>query len=240
MAAQPNTRFRALRRTGRWTTNAAVGLVILFCIAWIAPSAFGYSRYVITGGSMTGTIDKGSVVFEKPTAVGDLKVGDVITYLPPSDSGVSTLVTHRILEMEPAEGGGVLFTTKGDHNPQPDPWHFKLLDTKQPVVQFHVPHAGWVFIALADREIRMLVIGIPAGLIALIALGQLVAALRPVRRKAPALAIEDTGTITPDSEPQETPPFVIPAQRTEPRTEPRTAPAHRAEPADRVRASELV
>ena len=109
MSAEQPRRGTA-RRLVRWTANLAILLVIAGCAAWIVPSAFGYSRYVITGGSMTGTYDKGSVVFEKPVPTADLRVGDVITYMPPADSGVSTLVTHRILKMEPAQGGGVLGT----------------------------------------------------------------------------------------------------------------------------------
>lgn len=167
-----------VRRVARWSGNLALVVVLLACLAWLVPALFGYSRYVITGGSMTGAYDKGSLVFEKPVPVADLEVGDVITYLPPADSGVPNLVTHRITKLEPAEGGGTLFTTKGDANAQADPWHFVLLDQSQPVVEFGVPHAGWIFMALADREVRMLVIGLPAALIALGALGQLVGAIR--------------------------------------------------------------
>ena len=185
--SEHTTRAGAVRRTARvsvrWAANLAILAVIVGCAAWIAPSAFGYSRYIITGGSMTGTYDKGSVVFEEKVPVADLRVGDVITYLPPADSGLTTLVTHRIVGMQPAQGGGVLFTTKGDHNPSVDPWHFKLLDSRQPVVRFSVPHAGWVFIGLADRQVRMLVIGGPAALVALFALGELIGALRGGRRR---------------------------------------------------------
>jgi signal peptidase I len=172
-------RTSAPRRVAGWTFTTALVLVTLACLAWIAPTLFGFSRYVITGESMTGTIDKGSVVIEKPATVDELEVGgDIITYLPPPDSGTSSLVTHRIIKTEPAEGGGVLFTTQGDHNPQPDPWHFKLVDQEQPVVEYSVPYVGWVFIALADRSTRMLLIGIPASLVALHALGQLFGAFR--------------------------------------------------------------
>lgn len=196
-------------RVARWTVNTVVVLIIAFCIAWIAPSVFGFSRYVITGGSMTGSISKGSIAFEKPVAVEDLRVGDVITYLPPPSSGVSTLVTHRIAKIEPAAGGGTLFTTKGDANQGADPWHFELLDETQPVVQFSVPHAGWFFIALADRNTRLLVIGLPALLIALVALGQLVAAVRGSRR-------EELGTadVHDDDVPRTVPTAAIPPQRT--------------------------
>lgn len=199
------------RRTARWAINGGIVVVILFCALWIVPSLFGYSRYVITGGSMTGTFDKGSVVFEKPVPVEDLEIGDVITYLPPADSGVQNLVTHRLVDAEPAAGGGTLFTTKGDANPQRDPWKFQLLDSEQPVVRFAVPHAGWVFIALADRNVRLLLIGLPAALIALGALSQLIKAVREPRI---ADQLETEGTR--DDHPG---PLRVPSQRQAPATE---------------------
>jgi len=195
MAATQTTRG-GVRRAARWAVNLTLLAVVAACVAWMAPSAFGYERYVITGGSMSGTFEKGSVVFEKPVAVEDLQVGDVITYLPPAGSGVPNLVTHRVVDIEPAQGGGSLFTTRGDANADVDPWKFQLVDGQQPVVQFSVPKAGWVFIALADRQTRMLLIGGPAALIALIALAQLVGAFR---RSEP--------------DPQPTAPALIPAQR---------------------------
>jgi signal peptidase len=199
-----------VRRASGWVVNIAVLLVMLAGVAWVVPSLLGYSRYVITGGSMTGTYDIGSVVFEKKTPVEDLKVGDVITYLPPADSGVNHLVTHRVTKMEPAEGGGVLFTTQGDNNPDPDPWHFKLLDQDQPVVRFAVPKAGWVFIALADRNTRLLFIGGPAALIALVALGQLLRELRGSR-----IGEEKEAVVAPASQRRVT----IPPQRAAPTVE---------------------
>ena len=205
MTSSQHRRTSLARRAAGWATSTAVLLVILFCAAWIAPSLFGFSRYVITGPSMTGTYDRGSVVFEKPVPVEDLKVGDVITYTPPADSGVTWLVTHRIVDIQPAEGGGLLFTTKGDHNPDPDPWHFKLLSSEQPVVQFGVPHAGWAFIALADRDVRMVVIGGPAALVALMALGELVGALRERRRGSAPAPLPARATVPPQREPETVP-----------------------------------
>lgn len=201
--AAPKTRLgAAVRRAGSWTVNLLLLGVVAACIAWLTPALFGYSHYVITGASMTGTYDKGSVVFEKPVPVADLEVGDVITYRPPADSGVPNLVTHRITGMKPAQGGGVLFDTKGDANPGPDPWHFKLVSSEQPVVQFGVPHVGWLFIALADRQTRMLLIGGPAALVGLFALGELAGALRK--------GSQEPGT--PAAAPSES--ARIPAQRT--------------------------
>jgi len=161
------------RGLGRLLSSLLLVAITVASAAYIVPGFFGYERYVITGGSMSGTFEKGSIAFEKPTPVEDLKVGDVITYLPPADSGVGTLVTHRILTMEEGENGRTVFTTQGDANPDPDPWEFSLVDGTQPVVQTTVPYIGHAFIALADPDTRRLVIGAPAALIALIALVQL-------------------------------------------------------------------
>lgn len=179
---------RAPRHLGRrllsWATTGLLVVATLAGLAYLAPSLFGYERYVITGGSMTGTYDKGSIAFEKKVPVEDLKVGDVITYVPPASSGVSTLVTHRIITMKKLDTGVTQFRTKGDANPDPDSWTFQLVDGEQPVVQHHVPHLGWVFVALADREIRMLVVGVPAGLIALLSAVELVRAVTARRPEA--------------------------------------------------------
>lgn len=156
------------------TGNLSLAAVILACAAYLLPHLMGYERYVITGGSMYGSFEKGSVVFEKPVPVEDLALGDVITYLPPADSGVGNLVTHRIVEIETDDAGQLVMRTKGDANGDVDPWTFSLVDEKQPVVEYTVPQVGYALIALADREIRMLIVGVPAGIIALLALVELV------------------------------------------------------------------
>lgn len=197
----PTAPSTAIRRTGRFLVNVAVVVSILVCAAWLVPSALGYERYVITGGSMSGTFEKGSMAFEKPVPVEDLRRGDVITYMPPASSGVANLVTHRIVAIKPAEGGGTLYRTQGDANADPDPWRFELTAPTQPVVEHTVPLVGHAFIALADRETRMLLVGVPAGLIALLALVELGKALRPRREDDAAVAGAPTapavGTATP-------------------------------------------
>jgi signal peptidase I len=161
------------KRLARWTGNVAIVAVILACAAYLLPHFMGYERYVITGGSMSGTIEKGSVVFAKPVPVEDLAVGDVITYMPPADSGIHNLVTHRLVEIEQGDTGQLVMRTKGDAVPHVDPWTFSLVEDVQPVVEYTVPTLGYLLIALADREMRMLIIGVPAALIALLALIEL-------------------------------------------------------------------
>ena len=168
-------------RIGSLLLNTVLVVATLAGLAYLAPSLLGYERYVITGGSMSGTFEKGSIAFEKPVPVDDLRVGDIITYQPPADSGVPTLVTHRIVSVKSLTTGELQFHTKGDANPAPDPWKFQLTQADQPVVEHTVPRVGYIFVALADRDVRMLAIGAPAGLIALFSLVELTRAVREQR-----------------------------------------------------------
>ncbi len=160
-------------RTVRFLVNFACIASTLLALAFIVPTAFGFQRYVITGGSMSGSIEVGSVVFAEVVPVSELRVGDVITYMPPPDSGIDNLVTHRIVSIKDG-----VFRTKGDANADVDPWTFGLAQPTQARIVYDVPYAGYAFIALADRDTRMLLIGGPAGIIAMISLVQLLGALR--------------------------------------------------------------
>jgi signal peptidase len=134
----------------------------------LVPPVLGLQRYVVTGGSMDGTYDRGSIVFDEEVAVSDLQVGDVITYRPPPEAGIDGLVTHRIVSIRDQGDDGQFFKTKGDANDAVDPWRFTLDQPTQARVAFHVPYLGYGLSALAIREVRMLVIGLPALLIAIV------------------------------------------------------------------------
>jgi signal peptidase I len=145
------------------------------CLAatMLLPVAFGYQRYVITGGSMQGTYDRGSIVFDKAVPVSDLKVGDVITYTPPASTGIDGLVTHRIISVHHHGVQGTSFRTKGDANESPDPWRFQLDQPTQARVAFSVPFLGFGIAALSMVQVRMLVIGLPALLLAFVLIARL-------------------------------------------------------------------
>ena len=133
----------------------------------LLPVAFGYQRYVITSGSMTGTYDQGSIVFDKTVPTSDLEVGDVITYSPPPSSGETGLITHRIYSIKNHGKDGFSYRTKGDANPTPDPWRFQLDQPTQATVAFAIPYLGYGIAALSVLPIRMIIIGLPALLIAI-------------------------------------------------------------------------
>jgi signal peptidase len=167
----------------------AVVAVAAIAAVMLVPVVAGYERYVITSGSMTGTYDTGSVVYAKAVPTADLRVGDVITYAPPAGESPTALVTHRLVAITRAPTGRLVYRTKGDANPDADPWRFELSAARQARVSFGVPYAGYVFIALGDRRLRMLLIGGPALLVALsVLLGMIREARAEARSDAQAVA----------------------------------------------------
>ena len=196
----------AIRALGKTTVIIAAVVACAVAALMFAPGLLGYDRYVITGGSMSGTFERGSLVFEKQVPVADLQVGDVITYLPPAESGIAELVTHRIVSVEASPDGSdqLVFQTKGDANENVDPWTFTLADTVQPRVEGWVPAAGWIFIALSAPGIRMLAIGIPAAIVALLFLRALVRTAR--RRDETAPAASEPEPTLPAAQPSPTRP----------------------------------
>jgi signal peptidase len=168
----------ALARRAFGFVLCAVALVL--ALAVLVPALLGFQRYVITSGSMTGTYDRGSLVFDRVVPTSTLKAGDVITFRPPGQTG---LVTHRIVSVRSVRGQRVL-RTKGDANRQPDLWGpFALHDAKQARVAFHFPYVGYSLGALSERRVRMVVIGLPALLIALATLAGLWRASAPEVRE---------------------------------------------------------
>ena len=190
MEITPVRRRRRLARVGNALSSLLLLAIFLVAAGYVVPSFLGYERYIITGGSMAGTYDKGSIVFEEVVPSEQLEVGDVITYMPPPSSGVSDLVTHRIITIKDGRDGGLVFRTQGDANPHRDPWVFALDGATQPVVTYSVPYVGWAFLFLADPEHRMWVIGGPAALVALLSLAEAARNARTARaanRRTPAV-----------------------------------------------------
>jgi signal peptidase len=147
--------------------GVAICAVAGLAAATLLPAVAGYDRYVITSGSMTGTYDTGSIVYAKAVPTADLRVGDVITYAPPPGASPTRLVTHRIASIRRGPEGERVFRTKGDANQSADPWKFVLPGATQARVRGGVPYVGYAFLALGTRNLRMLVIGVPALLVAL-------------------------------------------------------------------------
>src|SRR5215210_6057398 len=161
------------RRIARVVSTLVVAAGLLFGALLVVPAALGWQRYVIVSGSMTGTYDRGSLVLDEVVPVEQLREGDVITYRPPAGSGPAGLVTHRIAELTTDEVGVRTFRTKGDANGAADPWTFHLPKGEQARVRASVPYLGFALAALGRRDLRLLIVGLPAGLIALMSIAGL-------------------------------------------------------------------
>lgn len=153
-------------RVVRWLVNGLLGLAIVMVVLIVVPALFGYSRYVIDGHSMETAIPYASVAYEQKVPVGDLKVGDVITFAPPPEYNETQLVTHRIVEIS-SKDGTPTFRTKGDNNDSEDPWTITMDQPTQPRVKFHVPYVGYFYILLSIWWVRFLLIALPALAIAI-------------------------------------------------------------------------
>ena len=162
------------RRLGSALCALIVVAGILFGLFLIVPSLMGWERYVIVSGSMTGTYDRGSLVFDEVVPVKSLKVGDVITYRPPPGSGPEGLVTHRIRSIgrDPKTNGrGLPHEGRRQRGRRSVDLHAAQPDQARVVTG--APYMGFVLAALAQRKLRMVLVGVPALLIALIVLGGL-------------------------------------------------------------------
>lgn len=151
------------RRTARLAGGALVTVAGLAALLAVVPAVLGLQRYAIVSGSMTGTFDRGSLVFDEVVSVRSLRVGDVITYRPPAGDH---LITHRIAWIGRGPNGPI-FRTRGDANPTPDPWTFRLDRPTQARVLFGVRYAGWGVAVLARRDVRRGLVALPAVLLAL-------------------------------------------------------------------------
>jgi signal peptidase I len=149
----------------KWGGTLLLSLGMAAAVLMVGSSLLGYQRYVITGQSMTGTIDRGSIVWDRVVPTSSLKVGDIITYDPASPMAPAGNITHRIIWEGRDAKGRLGFRTKGDYNGYEDPWRFTL-GPRQAKEVFHIPYAGYVLAYLSEPRFRMIIIGVPALLVA--------------------------------------------------------------------------
>ena len=113
----------------------------------------------VLSGSMRPTISPGDLVVTAPVPVSSLRVGDVITFVPPT--GTQVLI-HRISSME-----GAVVTTRGDANNADDPWHVTLAGSTSYRLVAVVPFVGWL---TELQRPALLLAGLLVGLVVLVEL----------------------------------------------------------------------
>jgi signal peptidase len=141
---------RKARRASFWgsffrslTTVLLVALVALAGAVAVVPAVTQGKALTVLSGSMEPAFSPGDLIVVSgvnETNAKDLKVGDVITFMP--NPGDSTLVTHRIIGKGAAADGGVKFTTQGDANGAAD--DPVLAQQVRGKYLFHIPYLGYV------------------------------------------------------------------------------------------------
>jgi signal peptidase len=162
----------------RWSrVLAVVGVFAPVTVLALLPIGLGLDRYVVTGDEMAPAIERGSVLIEREVPVSDLRVGDVITYRPPSWTGLPGPITRRIVALEAGRA-----YTRPDARPE-DRARTVVLDhpTQQRVVVV-VPYVGYVFMVLTAPGREAVVVTTLIGFVGLALAG----ALGRVRRRARA------------------------------------------------------
>jgi signal peptidase len=143
---------------------AAVAAGLAFAtLLVIVPKLGHYETYVITGRSMTGTIDRGALTYSRPVPVAELRVGDIITFEPP---GIGEPVTHRIIAVTLDQDGSPIFRTQGDNVPSPDPWQAVPTTPRVPCYALQFPLVGYVVALLAIPLVKLCLLLIPAIIVA--------------------------------------------------------------------------
>ena len=107
----------------------SIGLVFIAAgVAFVTIPYFGNQALIVRSGSMTPAIDVGSIAVVRvpdtlisPSALTSIySEGDIIAFR--SEKNSKTLITHRVVGVEPLREGGVSYKTKGDANEEPDNW----------------------------------------------------------------------------------------------------------------------
>ncbi len=142
--------------------GALIGVVALVAVATL-PVLFGYHTYVVEGGSMGSSLKAGSVAVSKPTGPYALEIGDIIARRSSPDSPP---VLHRIVDIS-IEDGQRVFVTQGDVNRTPDPQPVAF-DGQGDKVVYSVPYAGYILHYAQGRLGRLLLIGAPLAMLAVI------------------------------------------------------------------------
>ncbi|TCL85855.1 MULTISPECIES: signal peptidase I [unclassified Rathayibacter] len=150
-----------------------VALVAIAGVAVFVASALGVVRLVpVLSNSMAPDMPVGSLAVTLPVDQAAVRAGDVIVFTDPDvpERRVIHRVTLVYSEAEAAELRGwspglLALTTKGDNNPQADPWIVTIADQRIWREESVVPLLGWPSIALAQPQARFAFFAIGGALV---------------------------------------------------------------------------
>ncbi len=156
---------RLARGAARVLLAVVVGTAVAaFLFLAVGPRVLGYQTSTMLTGSMSPLINPGDVVVAVPVPVGNIRVGDIITYHIPV--GERQVETHRVVDVNRDAQGSTSVRTKGDANNGVDPWTATLAGDTVYRHAFTVPYLGTAIRALRDPLVlKVLLYGAPAVLL---------------------------------------------------------------------------
>jgi signal peptidase len=142
------------------STILIITFIIIGGLTYFAPR-FGWRVDKVLSGSMEPNLKVGGIVITRSVPFDDIKEGDIITYISPSDN---QLTSHRVYS---TSGDFLLgFQTKGDANEQPDPYLVPMEAVVGKVI-FTLPYVGYVTNFIKTPVGFLVLLGIP-GIIVII------------------------------------------------------------------------
>jgi len=148
-----------------------VAVIFLFVSTAVPQLAGADESFVVLSDSMSSAIGAGSMVYVNDVSADQIGTEDVITY---RSAAADRRVTHRVVEVVERDGQRQ-FRTQGDANEEPDP---DLVTSSRVVgrVSFHVPYVGYVVSFAGTTAGVVLLVVVPALLLAALELRDLLAA----------------------------------------------------------------
>lgn len=140
---------RRTRRHAVWLW----GVVLIAVVGSLALMVFrqqGVAWFVVESPSMGQVAPVGTLVVTEPTAMSDIRAGDVITFHPPTEP--KSTYTHRVV----SNTDGVILT-QGDINGALDPWQVTESDILGKVTAI-VIGLGWIVRALPTIVVGVLAV----------------------------------------------------------------------------------
>lgn len=156
-----------------WTVIGAVaGVLALITLPRIA----GYVPYTVLTGSMSPAIAPGDIVIDERLPARHLRAGDIVTFADPERRG--RMITHRVRRID-VRGSEVAVVTRGDANTVDERWRTRAAGHVGRVVA-RVPYAGFLTSWIRSPHGRLLLLVVPAVLLAVL---ELHATWRPARKE---------------------------------------------------------
>lgn len=149
-----------LHYVGVAASAAVLALVAaLAALVIVVPAVTGGSALTVLTSSMAPAYPPGTLIVIKPTAVDDIRVGDVLTYQ--IESGKPAVISHRVTTRSISTDGDTTFVTKGDNNAVVDSDAVQAAQVKG-TLWYAIPYLGWVNNAVSG-ESRGILVPVVAG-----------------------------------------------------------------------------